>query len=242
LCAYDTTVACKHTRFVLVIAWLSTGCSGPPVPTPTTPQATRSAPYRVQVGDQLAIRLFLTPELNEDVTVRPDGRITTQIAEAIPAAGYTPEQVALSLRSAYAAELKEPRITVEVKAASPMRVYVAGEVVAAGEFTTQGPPMTLLQAVARAGGLRVTGDANRVLIVRRGADNRPSVLITHYAEALAGKDPAADLDLQPFDVVIVPRTSIAEVYIWVNQHIQQFVPVSWGFSYNVSPLVNSAKP
>jgi hypothetical protein len=40
----------------------------------------------------------------------------------------------------------------------------------------------------------------------------------------------------------VPRTNVAEVYVWVNQHLQQFMPVSWGFSYNVNPLLNSTKP
>jgi polysaccharide export outer membrane protein len=198
-------------------------------------------PYHVQIGDELALRMYLTPELNEDVTVRPDGRISTQLAEAIPAAGRTPEQVATALRTAYAAELKDPRLTVEVKQAAPQRVYVAGEVVAAGEFTTTGPPLTLLQAIARAGGLRTTGDPDRVLIVRRGEGDRPTVVSTRYADAFAGRDAAADVALQAYDVVVVPRTDVAEVYVWVNQHIQQFLPVSWGFSYNVSPLVNSRK-
>jgi protein involved in polysaccharide export with SLBB domain len=190
----------------------------------------------VQIGDVLAIRLFLVPDLNEDVTVRPDGRISTQLAEAVPAAGLTPEQISGALRQSYAAELKAPRITVEVKSYAPLRIYVAGEVGAPGELTTGGPPPTLLQAISRAGGLRVTGDANAVLVVRRDAANRPAVFRARYADAASGHDPAADVTLQPYDVVIVPKTDIAELYVWVNQHIQQFVPVSWGFSYNVTPL------
>jgi len=190
----------------------------------------------VQIGDVLAIRLFLVPDLNEDVTVRPDGRISTQLAEAVPAAGLTPEQISGALRQSYAAELKAPRITVEVKSYAPLRIYVAGEVGAPGELTTGGPPPTLLQAISRAGGLRVTGDANAVLVVRRDAANRPTVFRARYADAASGHDPAADVTLQPYDVVIVPKTDIAELYVWVNQHIQQFVPVSWGFSYNVTPL------
>jgi polysaccharide export outer membrane protein len=63
------------------------------------------------------------------------------------------------------------------------------------------------------------------------------VLSTRYQDALSGRDPAADVMLAPFDVVVVPKTGIAEAYVWVNQHIQQFVPVSWGFSYNVTPYV-----
>jgi polysaccharide export outer membrane protein len=235
-------VALYGSWFALLMIALVAGCGHSPAPSAAPTQPSAPTPYRVQVGDLLSIKLFLTPELNEDVTVRPDGRITTQIAEAVPAAGLTPEQVAASLRSAYATELKAPRITVEVKTAAPARIYVAGEVTAPGELTTDGPPMTLLQAVARAGGLRVSGDASRVMIVRRGAGNHPVILSTNYQDALAGRDAAADVTLQPFDIVVVPRTNVAEVYVWVNQHLQQFMPVSWGFSYNVNPLLNSTKP
>jgi len=216
-------------------------CGGPARP-PQAPEAAALSPYRVQVGDELAVRLFLTPELNEDVTVRPDGRITTELAEAVPAAGRTPEAIAASLRQAYDGELKDPRIVVEIRAYAPVRVYVAGEVNVPGELTSQGPPPSLLAAIARAGGVRLSGDTHRVLIVRRGADGKPLVLSTRYAAAFSGRDPAADVALAPFDVVVVPKTGAAELYGWWNQHVQQFVPVSWGFSYNVTPFVNTSKP
>ena len=239
---YAVRVSRAAFHLLPVFAGLAACGGGPaarPPPAPAVPPA--AASYRVQVGDQLAIRLYLTPELNEDVTVRPDGRITTQLVEAVPAAGRTPEAIAAALRTGYGGELRDPRITVEVKSYSPVRVYVAGEVVSPGEITSGGPPPKLLQAVARAGGVRLSGDTGRVLIVRRGDSDRPSVYSTRYADALSGRDPSADVALQPYDIVIVPKTGVAEVYAWVNQHIQQFVPVSWGFSYNVNPFVSTTK-
>ena len=231
-------------RFALLCVAVLTclaACNGPATPDLPAPPATQDAPYHLQIGDQLAIRLFLTPELNEDVTVRPDGRITTQLAEAVPAAGQTAEQLAAALRVAYASELKDPRITVAVTSYAPVRIYVAGEVANPGELLTQGPPPTLLQAVARAGGVRITGDTHRVFIVRRTANIKATIFVTRYADALAGRDATADAQLQPFDIVVVPKTGIAEVYAWVNQHIQQFVPVSWGFSYSVRPDITTTK-
>jgi polysaccharide export outer membrane protein len=129
-----------------------------------------------------------------------------------------------------------------VKSASPARIYVAGEVVASGEFFSVGPNLTLLQAVARAGGLRPTGDPNHVFILRHGAGDTPIVLAVNYRAAITGTDPRADVTLAPFDVVYVPKTGIAQVYLWFNQHFQQFVPVSWGFSYEVNPFVSATKP
>ncbi len=223
-----------------VAAALAAACAGPANLPPAAPPAA-PVPYRIQVGDILTLRLFLTPDLNEDVTVRPDGRISTTLAPSVQAAGLTPEQVAAALRVPYAKELRDPRLTVEVKTPSPVRIYVAGEVPSPGEFLTTGPNLSLVQAVARAGGLRPTGDPDRVVIIRHGEAETPVVLHADYTAAINGANPAADVVLQPFDIVYVPKTGIARVYVWVNQHIQQFVPVSWGFSYNVNPVVSGIR-
>ena len=217
------------------------GCVPTASDLPPAPVASVSAPYLVQVGDVLGVRLYTAPELNEDVTVRPDGRLTTTLAQSVQAAGRTPDEIAADLRAAYANELKDPQLTLEVKTASPARVYVAGEVVSPGEFTTQGPTLTLLQAVARAGGLRTAGDEDHVFILRHAAGGKPLVLAADYRAAMTGTDASADVQLAPFDVVYVPRTGIGQIYVWFNQHFQQFVPVNWGFSYNVNPVVNNQK-
>ncbi len=59
----------------------------------------------------------------------------------------------------------------------------------------------------------------------------PVAYRAQYDEVISGRDPGADVPLAPFDVVFVPRTGIAEAYLLWNQYVQQFVPVSWGFSY-----------
>jgi polysaccharide export outer membrane protein len=208
---------------------------------PPAPRVAEASPYLVQVGDVLGVRLYAAPELNEDVTVRPDGRVTTTLAQSVQAAGRAPDEIAADLQRVYASELKNPKLTVEVKTASPARVYVAGDVASPGEFSADAPGLTLLQAVARAGGVRTTGDLDHVFIVRHEPGNKPLVLAVDYRAAMTGTDAAADVKLSPFDVVYVPRTGIAQVYVWFNQHFQQFVPVSWGFSYNLDPVVSTRK-
>ena len=228
---------------LLLLASLLCGCSAAmhAAPPPPSSQA-ETATYRVQVGDVLGVRLYMAPELNEDVTVRPDGRITTTLAQSLQAAGRTPDDIAADLHRIYAAELKNPELTVGVKSASPTRIFVAGEVIYPGEMDNTGAPLTLLQAVAKAGGLRTTGDPNHVFILRHGTGDKAIVLAADYHGAAAGKNPDADVKLAPFDVVYVPKTGISQIYLWFNQHFQQFVPVSWGFSYNVNPVVNNNKP
>ena len=77
--------------------------------------------------------------------------------------------------------------------------------------------------------------------MRHEAGNSPLVLAADYRAAMTGTNPAADVALEPFDVVYVPRTGIAQIYVWFNQHFQQFVPVNWGFSYNVNPVVSNQR-
>ncbi len=226
---------------LLALPVLLCGCA-PATPLPAAPRAqAQPAVYRVQVGDVLGVRLYLAPELDEDVTVRPDGRITTTLAQSVQAAGRTPDEIATDLHALYAKELKNPDLTVGVKTPSPSRVFVTGEVIYPGEMDTPGAPLTLLQAVAKAGGLRPTGDQSHVFILRHGAGDKAIVLATNYEGAAAGHDPGADVTLAPFDVVYVPKRGVSRVYVWFNQHFQQFVPVNWGFSYNVNPVVNNQR-
>ena len=73
---------------------------------------TPSYDYKIQVGDQLDIKFFFNPELNEQVWVRPDGRIALQLVGEISVAGQTVEEVRKTLIQGYAKQLKNPEIAI----------------------------------------------------------------------------------------------------------------------------------
>jgi polysaccharide biosynthesis/export protein len=208
----------------------------PQVPEPAPGAVTALPPYRIQIGDVLEVRLLLNPELNEEVTVRPDGHISTTVVPDERAYGRTVADLDAVLRQDYGRDLRNPRISVIVKSFAPTRIYVGGEVNNPGELINIGQPLTLSQAIARAGGHKISGDEGSVFIIRRGPNDVPEFLRTEYASVIHGHNPLADVRLAPYDVVFVPKTGVAEVYKFFNQYVQQFVPVSWGFSY----LVNSS--
>ena len=206
----------------------------PMVPAPAT-FSTDLPPYRIQVGDVLGVRLLLNPELNEEVTVRPDGHISTTAAQDALAYGRTPAELADTLRGIYGRDLQNPRVSVEVKSFAPTRVYVGGEVNTPGEFITIGPTLTLSQALARAGGTKLSSDDTSVFIIRRGVGDKPEFLSVKWKAVRQGRDPEADVRLAPYDVVYVPKLGIAEVYQFYNQYLAQFVNPSFGFSYLLNP-------
>jgi polysaccharide export outer membrane protein len=205
----------------------------PPEPDPTAGYVQELAPYHIQVGDLLDVRLMLNPELNEEVVVRPDGHISTTVVPDAVAYNRTVPELAAELRKDYGKDLRNPRLSVVVKSFAPTRIYVGGEVTNPGEMINVGPTLTLSQAIARAGAHKVRGDADAVFIIRRGPNDVPQYFSVRYSDVIKGRDAAADVRLAPYDVVYVPKTGIAEVFDWFNQYFEQFVPVSWGFSYVV---------
>lgn len=207
----------------------------PMEPVATTAAASALPAYRIQVGDTLDVRLLLNPELNEEVTVRPDGHISTTAVPDALAYGRTPAELANELRRVYAKDLQNPRVSVEVKSFAPTRVYVAGEVNTPGEFITVGPTLTLSQAIARAGGTKLSSDDTSVFIIRRGSGDKPEFLSTSWKALRQGRDANADVRLAPYDVVYVPKLGIAEVYQFYNQYIGQFANPNFGFSYLLNP-------
>jgi polysaccharide export outer membrane protein len=179
--------------------------------------------YIINPGDKLDIKLFYTPDLNEEVTVRPDGRISLQLVGEIIAAGRTPAALGATLTEQYGLEIKEPEVTVIVRSFSAQKIYVDGEV---GEPTLLDleSRTTVLQSIAAAGGLLDTARLNEVIVIRRGPDSEPLVIPVDLEKALDGSDMSQDLVLMPYDLVYVPKSPIGNVNVWVDQYISGVLP------------------
>src|SRR3954471_14980029 len=85
--------------FALTLLFLSFSCkSYSPLPTTVTQVTPATSPttlpqqdYVLGSGDSLDIKFFYQPELNETVSIRPDGKISLQLIEdEVDAAGMTP--------------------------------------------------------------------------------------------------------------------------------------------------------
>ena len=197
--------------------------------------------YFIQPGDQLQIKFFYNPELNEAVTVRPDGKISLQLIDEVQAAGLTPAQLDDFLTDRYSKELKKPAITVIVGSFTSQRVYVGGEVSRQGLVDLTGG-MTALQAVLSAGGFKETADPEAAIIIRKGPDNQPVPVRVNLKSALSGEGSDALVQLRPYDVVYIPKTWIAEANKFVKQYVEDlllFRGVSMGFTYEVYSTSNN---
>lgn len=178
--------------------------------------------YIIAPGNLLGIKFFQTPDLNEEVVVRPDGKISLQLIHDIMAAGLTPKELSGQLKKAYRRQLRKPEIAVIVRSLAS-QVYVDGEVGKPGMLNLEGPT-TVMQSIAAAGGFTDRSKLKEVIVIRR----RPTetvVITANLDEFIRGKDTRQDINLLPSDIVYVPRTPIANVNVWVDQYIRRNIPL-----------------
>ena len=195
-----------------------------------------STPYIILPGDQLDIKFFYNPELNESVTVRPDGKISLQLVDEVQAAGLQPAELDAKLTEAYSQELKKPMVTVIVRSFKGQRIYVGGEVNQQREMELPAG-MTVLQAVFNAGGFKETASPEDTILIRQGPNREPVPVRIDLKTAMYGQGEAANLALLPNDIVYVPKSSIAEANKFVNQYIEKLI-LFRGFSAGVTYQVN----
>jgi protein involved in polysaccharide export with SLBB domain len=224
--------------FVIALACL-TGCQsheGIPVdmtfsPAPLVTQSL--AEYTIQPRDQLDVKFFYSPELNESLTVRPDGKIALQLVGEVDASGLTPAKLQQDLQHRYATHLKEPEITVILKSFSDQQVFIDGEVERPGmvELTSG---LSAWQAIIKAGGFKESATRENVLIIRQGKANRPMPYqVDLKSDSL--NQPDSVFILQPHDIVYVPKTAIAEADKFVAQYIEKLMLFK-GWYFNLSPF------
>jgi protein involved in polysaccharide export with SLBB domain len=178
--------------------------------------------YVFSPGDTIEVKFFYTPELNETQVVRPDGKISLQIIGEVTAAGKTPIELRGLLKRLYAPHLKQPEISVIARTFNNQKVYVGGQVMLPGVVEITGP-LTALEAIMQAGGIDFReAEAKNVVVIRHKDGIRYGCLL-NLEPSLEGKE-TQPFYLEAKDIVYVPRTEIAKVNQWIDQHINRIIP------------------
>ena len=141
-------------------------------------------------------------------TVGPDGNIPFPYLGEVQAAGRTEPELRAHLTTLLARLLKNPQVSVSVQAFRSTRVYVDGEVRAPGQKFLDHVPMTLPEALSRAGGFTPSADRSAVLITR----NLKTVRVNVDQLTARGIDPNRIL-LEHGDTVRVANFEDEKVYV-----------------------------
>ncbi len=164
--------------------------------------ATTDPAYVIGPEDVLDINVWKEPDMTRIVPVRPDGKISLPLINDVQASGSTPQQLAKAVTDKLRKFLTEPQVTVIVTQINSQRVFVVGEVLRAGAFPLI-PGMTVLQALASAGGFTTFADMKKIHVMRL-ANGKHVEMPFNYREVLKGDNPDQNIKLEPGDTVVVP--------------------------------------
>ncbi len=159
--------------------------------------------YVIGPDDVLAINVWREPEISRTLPVRPDGSISLPLVGEIKASGQTPLELQAKITEELRAYLSNPQVTVIVQDVRSQRFNIVGEVVRPGSYTLA-RPMTVLDAIATAGGFAQWAKTSKIYVLRRNKDGSRLIIPFNYKDVIKGKKFYQDLELEPGDTIVVP--------------------------------------
>lgn len=191
------------------------------------------AAFRLGVGDKVKVKFLVTRDMDDEATVGPDGYIGLRVAGRLKAEGETMESLQKKIAKASRRVLKPQSVTVSLEDAPSWKVYVGGAVRNPGAFRISDHRLNALGAVLTAGGFMPDARVDEVALIRRNPQGRPMLRAINVRQVIQTGADKSDVPLVPGDIVYVPRSSIGEVNLWIDQFIERVVPFQRTFNYTI---------
>jgi polysaccharide export outer membrane protein len=181
---------------------------------PDTDQQAQWAPwvggrYRLTPGDVLDLRFPFVPELDQTLTIQPDGYVTLREGEELRFQGRTVPEARQLVLEAYSGIVRSPVLSLTLKEFEKPYFIASGEVTRPGKYELRGAT-TVTQALAAAGGFNSKAKASQVVIFRR-LDDGITVRELDVKKMYAARDLSEDPLLRPGDMVFVPQSGWSRV-------------------------------
>jgi polysaccharide biosynthesis/export protein len=198
--------------------------------------ATRSfARHVVAPGDVLRVTFPYAPDFNQTVKVGPDGKAVFLLVDELPVVNLTLAELDAKLTEEYvkrnASNVEQLTVDIFIDTATTGggvvradAVLVVGEVRTPGAVALSGRPLTLIEAIAGAGGhLKQSANLRNTILVRRLPSGEMRSWRLDADIYKWGEQPP--IYLQARDIIFVPNTAIDDVNIWVDKYIRQMIPL-----------------
>ena len=165
--------------------------------------AVASDEFVIGPGDVLAINVWKEAEISKVVPVRSDGRISLPLIGELQSGGLTPRQLEAEITKRLTDYVADPSVTVVVQEIHSKSINVLGMVARPGSYPLI-KTMTVVDAIANAGGFRDFAKQKSIYILRQNPDGTQARLPFNYKEVIKGVNSAQNVKLQPGDNIVVP--------------------------------------
>ena len=171
---------------------------------PAAEAAVTSPEYHIGSGDLLEINVWNEPEASvQSVAVRPDGKISLPLIKEIEVLGLTPPELQKILTTKFDKLIRGADVTVVVKEIHSKKVYLVGAMTKPGPIPLMSDHMTVLQALAEAGGMTQYAKRSKIYVLRT-VNGRQAKLPFNYNQVIKGEHMEQNIVLLPDDTIVVP--------------------------------------
>jgi polysaccharide biosynthesis/export protein len=156
--------------------------------------------YRLGPEDVIEVFVWKQPELTTTVVIRPDGRISLPLTNELEASGKTAIQLQKDITEKLREYITQPVVNVIVRQVNSLKISVLGEVRKPDVYKIKNQ-VTVLDAIAMAGGFTDLARTNRVIVIRNAQYGSQRIKIN--VKQVVADDGQAPFYLQPQDTVYV---------------------------------------
>lgn len=185
------------------------GCSTQPLypPAPAKAPVGFDWTYLLGPGDTVNVFVWGNPEVSGSFPIRPDGKLTMNLIEDLPASGKTPTQLAREIEKNLARYIQDPIVTVIVAGGTgpySQQIRVLGEATKPQTLTYR-ENMSLIDVMISVGGITDFAAGNKASILRV-VDGKPQQFAVRLEDLLKSGDISANVEMMPGDVLIIPES------------------------------------
>lgn len=167
--------------------------------------------YYLEIGDVLAVDVWRVPDLSRSVTVRPDGRISMPIVGDIDVLGLSLIDLREILTKKFSEYVWNPQVSISITQFGGRKFVILGEVKGPGVYRFQ-QDLSLIEALALAGGFSETAKRGKVMIIRGDIHKDPQVkMINANVENILKQGMLSEnLTILPNDIIYITKDFLGD--------------------------------
>jgi len=171
--------------------------------------------YTLRPGDVVELQYQYTAELNQTVTLLPDGYVNLNLVGDLKISGLTLEQAHDLILSKLRTRLNEPELNLILRDFQRPYIEVAGEVQKPGKIELR-ETTTALQAILESGGFLPSAQSGQVLLFRTINSDTAEIRVLNLTGIRKTSELERDAQLEPGDMLLVPRNKIERISRYVK--------------------------